>query len=286
MEVQDTPELEPEQDTPETEPEQTESLLGDEEQTPDESTEVEQPKYSVKLDGTEVEVPLDELLKGYQRQADYTAKTMALAARDRELAEKSQQVETARQQEMSRLTTAVQAAQAALAYDVQNIDWDDLLRNNPQEYLVKQRQIQQRNAQIQSAIAEHSRLQQEESQKREYELRTTVERESAQLANLVPEWKDEAKRAADQAEIRRWALSQGYPEETLNSVSKARDVLTLRKAMLYDKMASKVPAARPPSSAPPPPPPAPTKAKAAPNPDKMTMTEWLKWREAQLRRKG
>lgn len=39
--------------------------------------------YKVKVDGEDVEVGLDELLGGYQRQADYTRKTQALAA-DRE----------------------------------------------------------------------------------------------------------------------------------------------------------------------------------------------------------
>jgi hypothetical protein len=36
-------------------------------------------KFKVKVDGEELEVPLDELLAGYQRQSDYTRKTQALA---------------------------------------------------------------------------------------------------------------------------------------------------------------------------------------------------------------
>ena len=35
--------------------------------------------FRVKVDGEEVEVPLDELLKGYSRTADYTRKTQAIA---------------------------------------------------------------------------------------------------------------------------------------------------------------------------------------------------------------
>lgn len=38
------------------------------------------PSYTVKIDGQEVSVTLDELMKGYQRQSDYTRKTQALAA--------------------------------------------------------------------------------------------------------------------------------------------------------------------------------------------------------------
>ena len=49
------------------------------------STEVPQePAYTVKVDGEEQQVSLEELQQGYQRQADYTRKTQEIAAeRDR-----------------------------------------------------------------------------------------------------------------------------------------------------------------------------------------------------------
>ncbi len=67
-----------------TEPEGTEVEAPSEGETAedaqrDESTDT----YTVKVDGEDIEVSFDELLKGYQRQADYTRKTQALAS-DRE----------------------------------------------------------------------------------------------------------------------------------------------------------------------------------------------------------
>ena len=45
------------------------------------STEVpEEPAYTVKIDGEEEQVSLEELQQGYQRQADYTRKTQEIAA--------------------------------------------------------------------------------------------------------------------------------------------------------------------------------------------------------------
>lgn len=41
--------------------------------------------YTVKVDGQEMQVPLEELLNGYQRQADYSRKTQALADERRQL---------------------------------------------------------------------------------------------------------------------------------------------------------------------------------------------------------
>lgn len=44
-------------------------------------------RFTIKVDGQEREVPLDELLSGYQRQADYTRKTQELAAERQRLAQ-------------------------------------------------------------------------------------------------------------------------------------------------------------------------------------------------------
>ena len=40
----------------------------------------EEPVYTVTIDGTDYEVTQDELIQGYQRNADYTRKTQELAA--------------------------------------------------------------------------------------------------------------------------------------------------------------------------------------------------------------
>lgn len=54
--------------------------------TPPEPT----PKVTVVIDGKDVEVDYDEVVKGYQRQADYTRKTQALSQREQELAQAQQ----------------------------------------------------------------------------------------------------------------------------------------------------------------------------------------------------
>lgn len=52
---------------------------GSTEASTDEAPPGETQKFTVKVDGEELQVELDELLNGYQRQADYTAKTQAVA---------------------------------------------------------------------------------------------------------------------------------------------------------------------------------------------------------------
>jgi len=62
-----------------------------EEEQPDDSKEEEEsdttdnePTYKVKVDGEEIEVTQEELLRGYMRQKDYTQKTQALAEQRRQ----------------------------------------------------------------------------------------------------------------------------------------------------------------------------------------------------------
>lgn len=57
---------------------------GTEEEHPDE------PMFTVKIDGTDVEVPQSELVKGYMRTQDYTRKTQLLGAQRRQLEDATQ----------------------------------------------------------------------------------------------------------------------------------------------------------------------------------------------------
>ena len=71
-------ETEPAQEQQEEQPKETQPE-GDNQQTTE-----EEPKYKVKVDGEEIEVTQEELLRGYMRQKDYTQKTQALAEQRRQ----------------------------------------------------------------------------------------------------------------------------------------------------------------------------------------------------------
>ena len=66
--------------------------------------------YTVKVDGEEIEVSLDELQQGYQRQSDYTKKTQGLSEERREIEDVRGQVS----QELQYLNQQRQQYQQAL----------------------------------------------------------------------------------------------------------------------------------------------------------------------------
>ena len=59
----------------------------------------------------------------------------------------------------------------------------------------------------------------------------------------MPEWQDETKAKAEKSALRSYLVEQGYAEDEINQLSDHRNVITARKAMLYDQMMAKAKAA-------------------------------------------
>lgn len=212
---------------------------GDEE-TPEEQ--VETPKvFKVKVDGEEIEVPEDELIKGYSRTADYTRKTQAVAEKDRSLdTERAARVEERKQ--AAELYTRLEEAIASVTPE--EPDWDTLRTEHPNEFASEWaawQQFKQRTANVsaerQKALALVQKDQNEASQK-------YIEAERVALIEAIPEWKDETVAKTERDEIVTFAKSSGYTDDDLAAVVDHRVVKLLRKAMLYDKSQKARPAVK------------------------------------------
>jgi hypothetical protein len=202
-----------------------------------ESTEDEQ-TVTVKIDGKDVEVKLSELKNGYQRQSDYTKKTME-AAETRKAAEA---VQSQAQQERQSYALNLQKMQAQLegALNEQSrIDWNSLIETDPVEYLKQQHLAQQRQAAYQQNITQQQQLQaQLQAEQTDRMTRYLIEQQQELLAKL-PDWKDEAKAKAEKTALKEYIVTQGFDAQSVNNISDAKVVLMARKAMLYDQMISK-----------------------------------------------
>jgi hypothetical protein len=193
--------------------------------------------FRVKVDGEEVEVPLDELLKGYSRTADYTRKTQAIAE-----ARKAAEVEMAQaREERQRYAQTLQVLEAQLkAAQPPEIDWDRLYQENPVEW-VRQRELV-RTRQEQQAWVENQRraLAEKQALEEQQVAEQTLEVERAKLLEQLPEWRDAAKARAEKAKIVSYATEKlGFTTEEISDLYDARAVLALRKAMLYDEVMSR-----------------------------------------------
>ena len=201
------------------------------------SEEEQQPQvFTVKVDGKEVEVTLDELQKGYSRTQDYTRKTQQIAEVRKQTEAELQAVRAEREQ-YAQLLSALEAQVQQAAQP--NINWDRLYQEDPIEW-VRQRELmrenQEKNAAIQSEKKRLSELsQQEQMQQRQ----AMLQQEQEALIAAIPEWKDPKKAKAEKALVIESAKAAGFTDEDLKSVYDHRLVLLLRKAAMYDQMVSK-----------------------------------------------
>jgi hypothetical protein len=203
----------------------------------DETEEDEQPQvFTVKVDGKEIEVTLDELQQGYSRTQDYTRKTQQIAETRKAVEAEAAAIRAEREQYAQLLGALQQQLESA---DEQPVDWDRLYTEDPIEW-VRQRELARDKQEKKLAIqSEQQRLSQLTAQQRSEELKATLAKESEALIQAIPEWKDEKKAKAEKALLIEFGQKVGYSEDELKNVFDHRAVITLRKAALYDQMVSK-----------------------------------------------
>jgi len=192
--------------------------------------------FTVKVDGKEIEVTLDELQKGYSRTQDYTRKTQQVAEA-RKAAEAELQAVRAEREQYAQLLVALDQQVKAAAEP--QIDWDRLYKEDPIEY-VRQREVMRENKEKAAAIqAERQRLAEIAQQEQMQQLQAVKEKEAQALLEAIPSWKDPAKAKAEKAMLVEFGQRMGFTPQELGNIYDHRVVLALRKAALYDQMQAK-----------------------------------------------
>jgi hypothetical protein len=202
----------------------------------EEQEEQEQPQtFTVKLDGKEVSVTLDELQKGYSRTQDYTRKTQQIAEVRKQVEHETQAVRAERQQYAQLLG----ALQAQLQATEPQVDLDRLYHEDPIEWVRQKEVMRERQEKAYAIQAEQQRLSQLSQYEQQRAMEETLSSQKDALLAALPTWKDPKTARAEKALVVESAKAAGFSEEDLKSVYDHRLVLLLRKAGLYDQMVSK-----------------------------------------------
>lgn len=215
----------PEEETAE---EQSEEGEGQEEQ---EQTQT----FTVKVDGKEVAVTLEELQNGYSRTQDYTRKTQQIAEVRKQVEQETQAVRAERQQYAQLLG----ALQAQLQATEPQVDMDRLYNEDPIEWVRTKEVMRERQEKALAIQAEQQRLSQVSQYEQQRAMEEQLSKEKDALLAALPEWRDPKKAQAEKALVVESAKAAGFSEDDLKSVYDHRLVLLLRKAGLYDQMVSK-----------------------------------------------
>lgn len=208
-----------------------------EDETEDDA-ESEVPLYTVKVNGKEEQVPVDELVKGYQRQADYSRKTAALAEERRAFEGERQQVTTERTQYAQLLTALSQQLEQL---QPQEPDWQRLLDTDPVMYMREKELWNDRQNKLAAANFELQRVQSMQAQEQRSQLAALVNENRQKLVEAVPQWKDPKKWDVDKGKILEYGRRIGFSDEELDQTYDSRAVVALYKAMRYDELTAKKP---------------------------------------------
>jgi hypothetical protein len=186
----------------------------------------EEPIYTVTIDGTNFEVTQDELIQGYQRNADYTRKTQELAA---EKAQSSDFVERSKKDveaKLAKLDQLNQAAQAQLQQEYAQVDFEKLYEEDPVEAARLEHKMRKKNEQLQQVQEQTQRLQMEEFNK-------YLEEQQKQMTVKIPEMTHPEKGPQFRKQMRDYLSSVGFNNQEIDSVYDHRYVMLVKDAMSY-----------------------------------------------------
>jgi hypothetical protein len=199
-----------------------------------EEEESEQPQlYTIKVDGEDTEVTLEELQNGYSRQRDYTRKTQELAQQRKAIEAQQQEVS----QKDAIYSQLLPKMEATLKGELENEpDWSALYEADPIAYVREKDIWNEKKQKLQAVQAEAQRLQQESQAEQQKKLQQFVEYGNQQLLEQIPEWQDNEVASKEKMAIRDYGVNVlGYTPQEMDSVYDYRVLLGLRNAWLQHK---------------------------------------------------
>ncbi len=206
-----------------TEPQEEQNELSESEDIQENS---EEPIYTVTIDGTNYEVTQDELIQGYQRNADYTRKTQELAAEKQQTSDFVERSKKDVETKLAKLDQLNQAAQVQLQQEYAQVDFEKLYDEDPVEAARLEHKMRKKNEQLQQVQQQTQQLQMEEFNK-------YLEEQQKQMTVKIPEMTHPEKGPQFRKQMRDYLSSVGFNNQEIDSVYDHRYVLLVRDAMAY-----------------------------------------------------
>ena len=243
------PELqEEEEQTPlEAEAEATEEVESEEAtDEPDEEVEEEEQSQDevpailkLKVNGEDVEKPLDEVVALAQQGLDYTQKTQQVAEQRKELeayAESIKAQEQAFQEQMQLNNVLIEDVAKITSLDQQlnqyaNVNWQQLSDNDfveAQKLFFSYNQLQQERSQL---VSQFEAKKQQVVQKQSQLMAEKIAKGKEVLAKEIPNWSPETNQA-----LLSTGKDYGFSDAELNSIVDPRHVKVLHDAMQWRKL--------------------------------------------------
>ena len=206
-----------EQQQPETQPEETLEVADEEQASEDENAIEEQTTdlHQVTVNGEKIDVDLDELKAGYQKDADYRRKTEEIAIEKRELKSEEDRLKNQYSTKMDDLNSLVVTLNAEINNDMNSKELDALWDEDPTEAARVDRKINKRKQSIQQA-------QQKLREHQETQFQEILKNEQKKLHLKHPEIADPIKGAKVKSNIMSYLSSKGFSNEDVARIYDSR----------------------------------------------------------------
>ena len=225
-------ETEVEQPT-ETQPEQPVQEVAEEEASEDENAieEQETDLHQVIINGEKIDVDLEELKAGYQKDADYRRKTEEIAIEKRELKSEEDRLKNQYSTKMEDLNSLVVTLNAEINNDMNSKELDALWEEDPTEAARVDRRIQKRKQSIQQA-------QQKLRDHQQSQFQEVLREEQKKLHMKHPEIADPIKGATVKSNIMNYLSSKGFSNEDVARIYDSRYFDVIMDGMNFNKSKS------------------------------------------------
>jgi len=218
---------------PEAQQEETQEAPVEEEASEDQNAIEEQTTdlHQVIVNGEKIDVDLEELKAGYQKDADYRRKTEELAIEKRELRAEEDRLKNQYSTKMEDLNSLVATLNAEINNDMNSKELDALWEEDPTEAAKVDRRIQKRKNTIQQAqqkLRDHQQAQFQE----------ILREEQKKLHLRHPEIADPIKGATVKSNIMNYLSSKGFSNEDVARIYDSRYFDVIMDGMNYNKSKS------------------------------------------------
>ncbi len=187
-------------------------------------------RYTVKVDGEDRKVSLQELKAGYSRTEHYTAKTMALAEERKGL---TQTLEADYSNKLKQATDLFVQLDPILA-QADKIDWQALAREDPATYTQLKAEVEARQDAVGKAREEMQRLTTEAKRREQEANAEQAKAEAVALVKAMPELADNAKMSEFATNTVGYLRTTGFADPEILELLDHRALMLVDKARRWD----------------------------------------------------
>ena len=218
----------------ESQEETSEDVSQDEEQIDTQEKLEDSPSYTVKVNGQELDVTLDELRNGYSRDADYRQKTEELSHQRKQFQSESEKQRQDYSQKLNELNQRLSTAQQDLNAEINSADLDKLYEEDPTEAARVERKLKKKQDALNQSLQ-----QTQAEQKQQFE--TFLQDQQRKLVSKMPEFSDPAKASSLKANMKSTLNNYGFNDQEVAQVYDHRIVMLVNDAMKYRSMQNSKP---------------------------------------------